>query len=258
MQLPLTAHTVVCTVVLYRPPRLTYSTLRSELYRPARLTYSTLRAASTVNTSSGESSLLLQDAIGDACCGCEASQAQLLAAVGADTTANDQFGDARSAALAAGHQSVVAWLDAVKGWPAFRIAVSLQLHADATTALRVGRQSVDPALCAGSLKAVIASAAATHPKSPQTIKLVRLAFGGWSPFSHWLYKAEVRDAVTATLTVALLLDTAKAPRRRRSPRLHPTTNKPLPLLPPELWVFALNFLTRQSWSGALTATRPAG
>ena len=172
---------------------------------------------------------------------------QLLAAFGADALAADDFGDARSAAEEHGHYTVVAWLDAVVGWPAFRIAVSLALHRDATIALRLGR--IDPDDCARSLVAVVASAAGR--RTPETVELVRLAFRGWTPHSHWLHKAAVREAVRTVLTVSWRLHSTVGPigsGPRRSGRFsQPTITEPLPLLPPELWLYILGFLTRRSW-----------
>ena len=155
---------------------------------------------------------------------------------------------------------MVAWLDAVTGWPAFRIAVSLDLHTEATSALRLGR--IDPDDCGGSLAAVVGGADGASPRSPQMAELVRVAFCGWAPHTHWLHPAEVREAAATTLAVSLRLDADQealgapehASERQASQEGSGTCTDGVLLAPAqglwlslELWLAVLSFLTRRSW-----------
>ena len=77
-----------------------------------------------------------------------------------------------------GHHGVAAWMTRVKGWPAYKIALSCRLHTEATSALRLGRADpgqwrCDPAELAAVLGCdvgigcdVSAASAAPGPGSP--------------------------------------------------------------------------------------------
>jgi hypothetical protein len=123
--------------------------------------------------------------------------------------------------------SLKAWLDAVADWPSFRIAVSIGSHRDLAVALRLGR--IDPDECAGSFMEVVA----TCGMSGKLVELVRLAFCGWSPLSHWLHSPAVREAVLTTLATAARFD---------EDEYHELA------LPPELWLVIFSFLKRGSWA----------
>ena len=173
---------------------------------------------------------------------------------------------ARSLAAAQGHHSIVAWLDAISGWPIFRIDVSLPaLHPPEINAL-LQRGTMDPDDCGGSLAAVHAAAASNTSDPTEMKRVVRLAFGGWSRYSHWLHKGAVRKAAATTLLVAYRLDVAAVsgglmPPTPRPPAAHVGgaaaaadaaggrggARMPLSVLPPEIWEIILGFLARRHW-----------
>jgi hypothetical protein len=163
--------------------------------------------------------------------------------------------DARSRATSMGHAHIAAWLDAIDGYSPFHVALVLT-PAEVKALLRKG--VVDPDECAGALAAATATAATSKYRC-QMEKLLRLAVGGWSRYSHWLHKDAVRAAVAATLTTAARLSracepatsvVAVVPTVAASERLTAAafaTSAALPLLPPEIWEEILNFLARRHW-----------
>ena len=203
--------------------------------------------------------------------------AQRLVVHGANVAAKTTDGrldDAPSLAASRGRHPIVAWLDAVSGWPTFRIAVSLPASHPAEINALLRRGAMDPDDCGGSLAAVHA-AAASNTSDPTAMKrLVRLALAGWSRHSHWLHKGAVRKAVVASLRVACRLDDAAMPGRPMPPTPRPSTavatvsaragaaaaadatggrhprdgaRAPLPVLPPEIWEVICHFLARRHW-----------
>jgi hypothetical protein len=126
-------------------------------------------------------------------------------------------------------RDIVKWLCMVSGWPLFRTAVSCMASSPSTIKALLRRGDVDPDDCAGSIAAVSADVGQSGLEEVE--RLVRLAFGGWSRYSHWLHPASVREAVVTTLAVATRLN------RRLD----------LPVLPSEIWEEILRFLARRHW-----------
>jgi hypothetical protein len=86
----------------------------------------------------------------------------------------------------------LAWVDRVMGCPPFQIAIIHSMHAEASTALQLGR--IDPADCL-ELTAEIHEAAAKS-KCASTIALASTVLAGWSPSSHHLYVLRSKTIAT--------------------------------------------------------------
>ena len=112
------------------------------------------------------------------------------------------------------------FIDAIKGWTPFRIAVACRCPAaDLRRMLRNG--TVDPA-GAGQLPALLDTATATdelwpgQPKPvPALAELIHAAMAKWSPTTHRLHHAKFREAVHTVLLVAGRLRTTAGARRPR-------------------------------------------
>jgi hypothetical protein len=77
----------------------------------------------------------------------------------------------------------LAWVDRVMGCPPFQIAIIYGMHAEASTALQLGR--IDPADCLAVATGI--HEAAAKSKCAATIVLAKTVLAGWSPSSHHLY-----------------------------------------------------------------------
>ena len=184
---------------------------------------------------------------------------QLLVSFGADLSAVDNDGDtASAAALYPGHQTTADCLDAIAGWPAFKVAVGCRLHADARTMLKHG--TIDPSGCT---RAELATAAAVPGNTlwegspapcPATTALVDAATSSWSPSRHFLYHPGVRVSVHTVLLVAGRL-------RRRHAVVSSLSHDQLMMLPSssvligrriglpnELWAVVCSFVRRSDWA----------
>jgi hypothetical protein len=189
-------------------------------------------------------------------------------------TTDGRSHNARSLAALFGRHSIVAWLNAVSGWPTFRIAVSHPASHPAEINAMLRRGVVDPDDCGGSLAAVRAAAASNTSDPTEMKRLVRLAVAGWSRHSHWLHKDAVRKAVVVSLLVACRLDDVAMPGGPMPPTPRPPAavatvsaqagaaaaadatggrhprggaRAPLPVLPPEIWEVICHFLARRHW-----------
>ena len=79
---------------------------------------------------------------------------------------------------------------------------------------------------------------------------------GWHRTTHWLHHKAVRDAVFAVMVVAGRLQTKVARVTEASSdalanaganTAAAAANSPLPLLPIEIWLFAMRFFQRSWW-----------
>lgn len=156
---------------------------------------------------------------------------------------------------------LVEWLNAVSGWSQLRVAAGCRLYKDAAFLLRRGKiDPDDPATT--SVKDIMAAIAAANAKpaslpwhdAPQTCratsKLVADATRGWHRTTHWLHHKAVRDAVFAVLVVAWRLQQkAEASSDARAPVDADTADESAqePLLPIEIWLFAMRFFKRSWW-----------
>lgn len=168
--------------------------------------------------------------------------AQLLAVYGASFTAVDNLGDTAAAIATSEGQPVLAeWLTAVAGWSQLRIAAGCRLHKDAALLLRQGRTDPDDhaATSIQDMMQVVATSLAKPAALPwqtappickATATLVADATRGWHRRTHWLHHKAVRDAVFAVVVVAGRLQAKDAP-----------------LLPIEIWLFAMRFFQRSWW-----------
>ena len=83
-------------------------------------------------------------------------------------------------------------------------------------------------------------------------KLVADAPRGWHRTTHWLHHKAVRDAVFAMLVVAGRLQEKGALPAEASSTIGAVVgtaeaSAPMPLLPIELWLFAMRFFKRSWW-----------
>ena len=107
---------------------------------------------------------------------------------------------------------------------------------------------------AAEIAAVIAASTATvelpwenaPPICNATIKLVLGASFGWKHSTHQLYHANVKKAVFAVLVVEDRLERAGRARDNTAGAAS-LGHAPLPLLPPELWLFIMRFFQRSWW-----------
>lgn len=211
--------------------------------------------------------------------------AQLLIVYGANRAATDDEGNtpAQLAHQYARGSLLDAWHIATASWSQLQVAAGCRLYNEAAKALRRGLIDPDDPTTAfrESIPAAIKTArmgpdALPWGDAPQicraTTKLVLDATRGWHRTTHWLHHKNVRGAVFAVLVVALRLDmkdgcAARAlleanaqpgpslppPRRQtraavaEAKRLK-ETSEPLPLLPIEMWFFALRFCKRSWWA----------
>ena len=92
----------------------------------------------------------------------------------------------------------LAWLDRVMGCPPFQIAIMHGMHAQAATALQLGR--IDPADCQELATEIHDIAAKSNCVS--TIALVKNVLAGWSPLSHHLCFFRSNDCVHTIICIA--------------------------------------------------------
>ena len=90
------------------------------------------------------------------------------------------------------------------------------------------------------------------PICKATQKLVADATRGWHRTTHWLHHKAVRDAVFAVLVVAGRLQQSGAPQAEPSSAAHAVAGTAeataqVPLLPIEIWLFAMRFFKRSWW-----------
>ena len=193
--------------------------------------------------------------------------AQLLSVSGASLTAVNRKGDTPAQVAAAYGQPVLSeWLTAVAGWSQLRIAAGCRLHKDTALLLQQGR--IDPddpaATSIQDIMQVVATSLAKPSALPwqnappickATAKLVADATRGWHRTTHRLHHKAVRDAVFAVVVVALRLQTKDALLTEASDALAnagantaaAAATAPLPLLPIEIWLFAMRFFQRSWW-----------
>ena len=193
--------------------------------------------------------------------------AQLLVVYGASLTATNTDGQTPAQlATLKGHHVLAGWLTAVSGWSPLRVAAGSRLHKEAALLLRQGRVDPDdPAATSveGILQLVATSQAKPSslpwPNAPPickaTIKLMADATCGWHRTTHWLHHKAVRDAVFAVVVVAGRLQTKDALPAEALPNVlaHADADSTarLPLLPIEIWLFAMRFFQR-SWWGVIS------
>lgn len=173
---------------------------------------------------------------------------QLLVLHGASMTGLHNGITAADMATANNHALVANWLLNVAGWSQLRVAAGLRQHKAAALMLRRGKIDPDDTTIKVMMEVVATANAkpATLPweGAPQVCKatqrLAIAATGGWHRASHWLYHGAVRRTVFTVLVVVLRLERASslpADDHRHA----------LPLLPIEIWTFALQFLKRSWW-----------
>ena len=163
-----------------------------------------------------------------------------------------------------GHRQLANWLNAVATWSPLRIAAALRMHATISFLLQQGRLDPDDRakFPAAEIMAVISSVPTASPwgnalpPCRTTIKLVRDASFGWKYSRHRLYHASVKEAVFAVLAVEGRLEQGRgmigssaALEGGALRALHggAPSHAPLPLLPPEIWLFIMQFFQRSWW-----------
>ena len=192
--------------------------------------------------------------------------AQLLVVHGANMAAVTAFNDTPFFyATQNGHQPLADWLNAVATWSPLRVAAALRMHACIALLLQQGRLDPDDRVTfpAPEIMAAIAASTAMPAELPwenalptchRTIKLVCGASFGWKYSTHRLYHANVKKAVSAVLAVADRLERGRGNNGlfgidagEEDAAAAPPGHAPLPLLPPELWLFILHFFQRSWW-----------
>ena len=190
---------------------------------------------------------------------------QYLVVYGASLAAEDEDGvTPAQRATSMNKLELAEWLNAVCGWSQLQVAAGCRLYKDAAFLLRRGK--IDPDDTATTtVKDVMAAVATSHAKPAAlpwqnaapvcraTIKLVADATRGWHRTTHWLHHKAVRNAVFAVLVVAERLQTkgalpAEAPADARAATDTADTTAEVPLLPIEIWLFAMWFFQRSWWA----------
>ena len=145
----------------------------------------------------------------------------------------------------------IVWITAVASWSQLRIAASLRFHREAAAMLRQGRIAAASWTVPEMLAAIATSKTApaalpwedAAPVCNATIKLVADATRGWHRTTHWLHHSNVREAVFAVLVVADRLQ-----RKQDALMAAPTkAMEPDPVLPPEIWLYIMQFFQRVWW-----------
>ena len=153
---------------------------------------------------------------------------------------------------------------AVAGWSPLRIAAGCRLHKEAALLLRKGKiDPDDPAATSVQDTMQLVATSQTKPVAlpwqnappicKATVKLVAGATRGWHRTTHWLHHNAVRDAVFAVVVVTGRLQTKDAfqaeamPVALASADADVAATAPLPLLPIEIWLFAMRFFQRSWW-----------
>ena len=189
---------------------------------------------------------------------------QYLVVYGASLVVEDSQGRTPTQRAAARNKPELAeWLTAVSGWSQLRVAAGCRLYKEAAFLLRRGKiDPDDPAFT--SVKDIMAVVATSRAKparlpwrgAPQickgTSKLVADATRGWHRTTHWLHHAAVREAAFAVLVVAGRLQEKGAPLAEglsdaRAGTGTAAVSTHLPLLPIEMWLFAMRFFKRSWW-----------
>lgn len=163
-----------------------------------------------------------------------------------------------SCAKFSGNAQVLEFLDATAGWTGFKVAVAFRLHKEARKALRLGR--IDPSLCMRAEMLDIArnpepTKLGATQVCRETIDLVLKATSPWSPSNHSLYHQVFRDNIemvlrcinrmrlTAVMMSSRLSDADTNVNETESARTEIDR-----LLPREMWLKILSFLTRKAWA----------
>ena len=180
---------------------------------------------------------------------------QLLAIHGADIEAVSMLGHtARVFARSRNRSTILSFLDAIKNWTPFRIAIGCRLPtADLKRMLKNG--TIDPSDCSlAELAAVGGTPANTlWPGSPgpcdAMTALVRAAMASWSPDRHSLHHPGVRSGVLTTLLVARRLQSRHAVVCALTQHQLQTLPQSSALigLPNELWLVVCSFFRRSDW-----------
>lgn len=198
-------------------------------------------------------------AVGD-----ELHAAQLLVVHGASMAATTvKHHTAAEVAKFKRHWPLVEWLNAVATWSPLRVAAGLRMHTAITFLLQQGQLDPDDRakFPATEVMAAVAASTATPAELPwedalptcrATIKLVRDASFGWKDSTHRLYHANVRKAVFAVLGVVERL--GRGGCENNCTAADESSRAPIPLLPPEIWLFILQFFQRSWWSVVGTST----
>eukprot|EP00729_Bicosta_minor_P021639 gene21639-biopygen31356 len=193
--------------------------------------------------------------------------AQLLVVHGASMSAIAFTMTPAVVATLQGHQSVIEWLTAVATWSPLQVAAALRMHSCITVMLQQGRLDPDDRTTfpVAELVAVIAASTAKPEELPwvtapaicrTTIKLVHDASFGWKHSTHRLYHVAVKKAVFAVLVVEDRLERTGRGNANKiadvnDDYINATADAPhhapLPLLPPELWLFIMHFFQRSWW-----------
>ena len=206
--------------------------------------------------------------------------AQLLVLYGADKKAVAHGVTPAQAAVSMNQPSIAEWFSTTVTWPPLQIAAGCRFYNEATRLLRQGRMDPDVLPLVQILAAIAASKAApaalpwsnAPPICKQTIELVADATRGWNMETHWLYHATVRKAVFAVLSVAERFDREYDRLDEEEENAAPEAEveaagaagasahalgavvtssfdaPPLPLLPPEIWLYVMGFFLRSWWA----------
>ena len=156
------------------------------------------------------------------------------------------------------------WFNAVSGWSQLRVAAGCWFYKVAKLLLQQGQIDPDD-LATTSIKDIMAVVATSNEKpaalpwrnAPQickaTVKRVADATRGWHRTTHWLHHTAVRDAVFAVVVVVRRLEEQEALLAEASPDAGADASATaegdvqIPLLPIELWFFAMRFFMRSWW-----------
>lgn len=148
------------------------------------------------------------------------------------------------------------WLtvEGIEDWSPLQLAAALRLHAEAAAALRQGKMDPDAASILQIMAAIETSKVEANqlpwvgapPICKETIKLVADATRGWRPATHWLYHENVRNIVQAVLMIGERLE--KRPRANGTAMAAHAAEPALPMLPDEIWKYAMGFLQRSWWA----------
>ena len=146
-----------------------------------------------------------------------------------------------------------------------RVAAGCRLYKEAAFLLRRGKIDPDDTTTT-TVKDIMAAVATSRAKPAAlpwqnappvcraTIKLVVDATRGWHRTTHWLHHKAVRDAVVAVLVVVGRLQTKGALPADAASDAGAATAKSavatalVPLLPIEVWFFAMRFFRRSWWA----------
>ena len=172
---------------------------------------------------------------------------QLLAAFGTDLEQLVVDKNACDLAEKNGHNHVVVWLKAVKGWPPLQIAAGCRFYRIAETMLRSGHADPESSLYDARTLVRVASEPSEWPWGPSvcrdTVQLMKIATRGWCPCAHYLYHRPVQKAVSTVMHVM--------------ERLQRAVKDGLPPLPTEMWLSILGFIQRRWWDTELAHTSDA-